>query len=86
MPEKAHPPIPEQRKQIMRRRFNNAVASTPEKEELLFAIGFKGAMLWVFLNKIESILEDWTLLLVFIFTFLAPDMLKKILTAKTGGK
>ena len=75
---------PERRKQVVRRRINDAVAQAPDAEAKLFAIGFKGLMLWVFINKIEDILHDWTLLLVFIFTFLAPDMLKKILAAKTG--
>lgn len=74
---------PERRKQIVRRRINEAAAKVPDAEAKLFAVAFKGAMLWTFMNRIEEILSDWTLLLVFIFTFLAPDMLKKILAAKT---
>jgi len=76
---------PERRKQIVRRRINDVAAKAPDAEAKLFAVAFKGVMLWVFLNKTEDILADWTLLLVFIATFLLPDMLKKILAAKTGA-
>jgi hypothetical protein len=76
---------PERRKQIVRRKINDVAAKAPDAEAKLFAIAFKGLMLWVFLNKINDVLADWMLLLVFIFTFLAPDMLKKILAAKTGA-
>ena len=75
---------PERRKQIVRRRINEVAAKAPDAEAKLFAVAFKGAMLWIFINRTTEILADWTLLLVFIFTFLAPDMLKKILAAKTG--
>ena len=74
----------ERRKQVVRRQINEAAAKAPDAEAKLFAIAFKGVMLWIFLTKTTDILGDWTLLLVFIFTFLAPDMLKKILAAKTG--
>ena len=79
---------PERRKAQFRRDLNDLVRGPDGKvsEAKVYAVAFKGLMLWVFVQKTADILADWTLLAIFITTFLAPDLLKKVLSMKTGVK
>jgi hypothetical protein len=78
----------EQRSSIMRRDLNDLVRSPDGKvaEAKGFAVVFKGAMLYVFLQHAETVLAEWTILALFITAFLAPDLLKKVISMKTGVK
>jgi hypothetical protein len=76
----------EQRNSIMRRDLNDLVRSPDGKvsEAKGFAVAFKVAMMYVFLKHTEAILAEWTILSIFVTAFIAPDLLKKILTMKAG--
>jgi len=52
-------------------------------EAEILAIVFKIAMLYVFVKHTDSVLRDWMVLLVFCSAFLAPDLLKKIISLRT---
>jgi len=78
--------VTEQRSSIFRRDLNDLIRSPDGKvsEAKGFAVAFKMAMLYVFLKYAESILAEWTILALFITAFLAPDLLKKVISMKTG--
>lgn len=71
----------------MRRDLNDLIRSPDGKvaEAKGFAVVFKVAMLYVFVNRTEEILAEWTILALFIAAFLAPDLLKKIVAARLGA-
>jgi hypothetical protein len=46
----------------------------------------KAALLWVLLHHSEAVIKDWSVLLVFVCGLIAPDLLKKLITLRTGGK
>lgn len=81
-------PVVEKRKALFRRDLNDLVRSPDGKvsEAKAFAIAFKAALLYVFLNKVGAVLADWMILSLFIAAFIAPDLLKKILAMKAGVK
>lgn len=70
----------------LRRDLNDLVRSPDGKvsEAKGGAVLFKTAMLYVFVVKIDAILADWIILSIFVTAFIAPDLLKKVLTMKAG--
>lgn len=54
-------------------------------EAKVFAVAFKIAMLWAFIQHTVLILGDWMVLSVVVASMIAPDLLKKILTMRAGG-
>lgn len=78
----------ERRKSMIRRDLNDLIRSPDGKvsEAKGGVVLFKTAMLYVFLKYAEDILADWMILALFIVTFIAPDLLKKILSMKVGVK
>lgn len=78
----------ERRGSVMRRDLNDLVRSPDGKvaEAKGFAVAFKIAMIYVFLKHTEDVLAEWTILALFITAFLAPDLLKKVISMKTGVK
>lgn len=77
---------PERRKASVRRDLNDMVRDPAGKvaESKTFAVAFKAAMVWVFLDRAEQILRDWMVLAVFVTAMLMPDLLKKVMTMKLG--
>lgn len=77
---------PERRKASVRRDLNDMVRDPVGKvaEAKVFAVGFKAAMIWVFLERAEQILRDWMILAVFVTAMLMPDLLKKVMAMKLG--
>lgn len=77
---------PERRKATVRRDLNDLVRSPDGKvsEAKGGAVLFKTAMLYIFVQKIDAILADWMILAIFVTTFIAPDLLKKVLSQKVG--
>ena len=77
---------PERRKASVRRDLNDLVRSPDGKvsEAKGGAVIFKTAMIYVFIQKIDAILADWMVLAIFVTAFIAPDLLKKVLTMKAG--
>lgn len=77
---------PERRKASVRRDLNDLVRSPDGKvsEAKGGAVIFKTAMIYVFIQKIDAILADWVVLAIFVTAFIAPDLLKKVLTMKAG--
>lgn len=77
----------EERKQVLRRDLNDLVRSPDGKvsEAKSFAVTFKFLMLYVFLYHTDKILSDWAVLAIFVAAFIAPDILKKVLTMKIGA-
>jgi hypothetical protein len=77
---------PDRRKAILRRDLNDLVRDPTGRvsEAKAFAVLFKTSMIWVFLKHAEMILKDWMILAVFVTALLAPDLLKKILSMRTG--
>jgi hypothetical protein len=53
-------------------------------EAKMFAVAFKPFLIWVFVKNAETILQDWTILTVIVVTFVAPDLLKKLIAMRTG--
>lgn len=78
---------PDRRKVSVRRDLNDLVRSPDGKvsESKGGAVLFKTAMLYVFITEIKTILSDWMILAIFVTAFIAPDLLKKVLTMKLGG-
>lgn len=78
----------ERRGSAMRRDLNDLIRSPDGKvsEAKGFAVTFKAAMIYVFLRNTDAILAEWTILALFITAFLAPDLLKKIISMKIGVK
>lgn len=78
----------ERRGSPMRRDLNDLIRSPDGKvsEAKGFAVAFKVAMVYVFLKYTEHVLAEWTILALFITAFLAPDLLKKVISMKTGVK
>lgn len=70
----------------LRRDLNDLIRSPDGKvsEAKGGAVLFKTAMLYVFVVKIDAILADWIILSIFVTAFIAPDLLKKVLTMKAG--
>lgn len=70
----------------VRRDLNDLIRSPDGKvsEAKVGAVLFKSAMLYVFVAKIDAVLADWIILSIFVTTFVAPDLLKKVLTMKAG--
>ena len=70
----------------LRRDLNDLIRSPDGKvsEAKAGAVLFKSAMLYVFVAKIDAILSDWIILSIFVTAFIAPDLLKKVLTMKAG--
>lgn len=70
----------------VRRDLNDLIRSPDGKvsEAKGGAVLFKTAMLYVFVTKIDAILADWIILSIFVTAFIAPDLLKKVLTMKAG--
>lgn len=77
---------PERRKASVRRDLNDLVRSPDGKvsEAKGGVVLFKTAMLYVFIKEIDAILADWMILAIFVTAFIAPDLLKKVLTMKAG--
>lgn len=72
----------------MRRDLNDLIRSPDGKvsEAKGFAVAFKASMIYVFLKHAEVILKDWMILAVFVTAMIAPDLLKKIVSMRTGVK
>ena len=72
----------------MQRDLNDLVRSPDGKvsEAKGFAVAFKMAMVYVFLQHTEEVLAEWTIFALFITAFLAPDLLKKLISMKAGVK
>lgn len=70
----------------VRRDLNDLIRSPDGKvsEAKAGTVLFKSAMLYVFVDKIDAILADWIILSIFVTAFIAPDLLKKVLTMKAG--
>lgn len=77
---------PERRKASLRRDLNDLVRDPSGRvaEAKVFAVTFKGAMVYVFLKHAELVLKDWMVLAVFVTAMLAPDLLKKVLSMRIG--
>lgn len=77
---------PERRKSLLRRDLNDLVRDPSGRvaEAKVFAVVFKGSMVYVFLKHAELILKDWMILAVFVTAMLAPDLLKKVLSMRIG--
>lgn len=75
---------PERRRSPIRRDINQMFRSPDGRlsEAKIFAVIFKCPLLWVFIYKIDTILHDWSVLLLFICAFLAPDVLKKLIAMR----
>lgn len=80
--------IPERRTQHLRRDINDLVRGPDGKvsEAKVYVVAFKGVLLYVFVHRATEILADWTLLMVFVGTFIFPDILKKLISVKAGVK
>lgn len=78
----------ERRSPSLRRDFNDLIRSPDGKvsEAKGFAVAFKISMIYVFLKNTDAVLAEWTILALFITAFLAPDLLKKVISMKTGVK
>jgi hypothetical protein len=76
----------EQRKASVRRDLNDLVRDPSGRvaEAKVFAVLFKPFLIWMFVKHAESILQDWGILTVIVITFVAPDLLKKIIALKAG--
>lgn len=70
----------------LRRDLNDLVRDPSGKvsEAKTFAVAFKGVFLYAFLIHAEMILRDWMILAVVVCTFIAPDLLKKLLSMRAG--
>ena len=77
---------PERRKATVRRDLNDLIRSPDGKvsEAKGGVVLFKTAMMWAFVTQINTILSDWMILSIFVTTFVAPDLLKKVLSQKAG--
>lgn len=73
---------------MLRQDLNDLIRSPDGKvsEAKGFAVAFKATMIYVFLKHTETILAEWTILALFITAFLAPDLLKKLISMKAGVK
>jgi len=75
----------ERRHSLLRRDLNDLVREPSGKvaEAKAFAVAFKIAMLYIFIKHFDSVLKDAMTLLVFCAAFLAPDLLKKMISMRT---
>lgn len=78
--------MPDRRKATVRRDLNDLIRSPDGKvsEAKAGAVLFKAAMLYVFLKFTDKILGDGMILAIFVASFIAPDVIKKVLTMKAG--
>lgn len=78
--------LTERRKSPARRDFNEIVRDPSGRvsEAKLWANVFKAGLLIVLFTHTETILSDWTLLALVIVAGIAPDLLKKVISAKAG--
>ena len=53
-------------------------------EAKAFAVLFKAALLYAFLRNTVLILSNWEILTVVVTTFVAPDLLKKLISMRVG--
>jgi hypothetical protein len=76
----------EQRTASVRRDLNDMVRDPSGRvaEAKVFAVIFKPFLLWVFMAHAEEILRDWGILTVIVVTFVAPDLLKKLIAMRSG--
>jgi len=51
----------------------------------IMATTFQGLLLNAFLHHDDHILDNWDILALFVVAFLAPDILKKIITMRFGA-
>ncbi len=79
---------PDRRKSQLRRDLNDLVRDPSGKvsEAKAYAVAFKGLLFYTFIHHTESILKNWEVLSIFVTSFLAPDILKKVLTLRAGAK
>lgn len=70
----------------IRRDINDLVRDPQGRmsEAKLFAIFFKLLMLDIFWQNAPVILSDWEVLAVFVTSFVAPDLLKKLISSRAG--
>ena len=45
----------------------------------------KCALMYLLLTHSEAVIKDWSVLAVFVCALIAPDLLKKLIAAKTGS-
>lgn len=76
----------EQRTASVRRDLNDLVRDPSGRvaEAKVFAVLFKPFLIWMFLQHAETILKDWGILTVIVVTFVAPDLLKKLISMRSG--
>ena len=77
----------DQRQSTIRRNLNDMFMRGGEVQESKFWGNlFKGAGFWLLVTHAETVLKDWAILATLLVVGIAPDLLKKIITLKMGGK
>jgi hypothetical protein len=76
----------DRRHQAMRRDFNEIIRDPSGRvsEAKLFSVIGKLALLWVWVKAYETIIADATILSVFVLSWIAPDLLKKLISSRAG--
>jgi hypothetical protein len=76
----------EQRTRTVARDLNDLVRDPNGRvaEAKVFAVIFKPFLLWVFMTNAQEVLRDWGILTVIVVTFVAPDLLKKLIAMRSG--
>lgn len=76
----------DRREASIRRDLNDLVRDPGGRvaEAKVFAVLFKPFLIWMFLQHAETILKDWGILTVIVVTFVAPDLLKKLISMRVG--
>lgn len=78
----------DRRHQPLRREINQLVRDPSGRvsEAKLFSIIGKTALLYVFIAKFDQVVADSMVLLIFVAAWIAPDLLKKAISARAGAQ
>jgi hypothetical protein len=76
----------ERRHQPMRREINEIFRDPSGRvsEAKLFSVIGKLALLWVWVRAYETVIADATILSIFVLSWIAPDLLKKLISSRAG--
>ena len=76
----------EKRHQTLRRELNQIIRDPAGRvsEAKLFSVLGKSALLWTWMQAYDEIIGNATILTIFVLSWIAPDVLKKIISTRAG--